>query len=97
VIVLIRGGGDPADFDVFDQKSVIEAWAGKNAYKVLGLGHEGTGSTLLHFISDYAASTPSSVVTFLARQISEMNERKEATEGLRPSGKPCCMKSIAQL
>jgi exodeoxyribonuclease VII large subunit len=65
VIVLIRGGGDPADFDVFDQKSVIEAWAGKNAYKVLGLGHEGTGSTLLHFISDYSASTPSAVGTFL--------------------------------
>ncbi len=29
VIVLIRGGGDSAEFDVFDQKSVIEAWAAK--------------------------------------------------------------------
>jgi exonuclease VII large subunit len=56
VIVLIRGGGDPADFDVFDQKPVIEAWAAKNAYKALGLGHKGTGNTLLHFISDYAAT-----------------------------------------
>jgi exonuclease VII large subunit len=82
VIVLIRGGGDSTDFDVFDQKLVIDAWSAKNAYKVLGLCHEGTGSTLLHFISDYAASTPSVVGTFLAAQISEMNQRKRMSEVL---------------
>jgi exonuclease VII large subunit len=82
VIALIRGGGDPADFDVFDQKVVIDSWSAKNAYRALGLGHEGTGNTLLHFISDYAASTPSAVGTFLAQRISEMNERKRMTEVL---------------
>ena len=61
---------------------MLEAWAAKSAYKLLGLGHEGTGNTLLHFISDYAASTPSAVGAYLAQRISEMNERKRMTEVL---------------
>jgi len=83
VIVLIRGGGDSADFDVFDQKSVIDAWAGKDAFKALGLGHEGTGGTLLHFISHYAGSTPTAVGGFLARQIAAMDQEKQALENER--------------
>jgi Exonuclease VII, large subunit len=82
VLVLIRGGGDPADFDVFDQKPVIDAWGGKKAFKALGLGHEGTGATLLDFISDYVGSTPTAVGGFLAQQMLKMEKRRQHFEAV---------------
>jgi exonuclease VII large subunit len=77
VLVLIRGGGDPAEFDVFDQKLVVETWGLKPAFKALGLGHEGTARTLLDFISDYVGSTPTAVGGFLAQQIATLEQRSQ--------------------
>lgn len=57
VVMLIRGGGDGADFDVFDDPRVVEAMAAKRAYRVVGLGHSGN-STLLDHIVEHAARTP---------------------------------------
>jgi exonuclease VII large subunit len=82
VLVLIRGGGDPAEFDVFDHKCVLKAWASKAAFKALGLGHEGTGGTLLDFISDYVGSTPTAVGSFLAQRMSAMEQRRQKFESL---------------
>ena len=82
VLVLIRGGGDPAEFEVFDQKCVLHAWAGKNAFKALGLGHEGTGGTLLDFISDYVGSTPTAVGSFLAQRMLSIEQRRQKYEAL---------------
>jgi hypothetical protein len=65
----LAGGGDAAEFEVFDQKLVVEAWASKSAFRAVGLGHEGTTGTLLDFISDYVRSTPIAVGAFMAQQI----------------------------
>lgn len=77
VLVLIRGGGDAASFDVFDQKPVLQAWAEKEAYKAVGLGHEGTGASLIEFVSDYVGSTPTAVGAFLSQRIAEMKRQRE--------------------
>jgi exonuclease VII large subunit len=81
---------DPAAFEVFDQKCVLDAWASKAGFKALGLGHEGTGGTLLDFMSDYLGSTPTAVGSFLAQRILAMEQRRQRfhalTAGRRRSG-----------
>lgn len=81
MLVLIRGGGDHGDFEVFDQKCVLDAWAAKDAFKALGLGHEGTGGTLLDFISDYLGSTPTAVAASWRSRI-KLEQRRQTFEML---------------
>jgi exodeoxyribonuclease VII large subunit len=57
VVVLIRGGGSADQFEVFDDPTVLEALAKKDAYRVIGLGHT-ANTTLLDLVADYAATTP---------------------------------------
>jgi exonuclease VII large subunit len=77
ILVVVRGGGDPASFEVFDHKVVLRAWAAKSAYKALSLGHEGTGASLIEFVSDYVGSTPTAVGAFLEQKISAMDYERE--------------------
>jgi exonuclease VII large subunit len=79
LLVLIRGGGESTVFEVFDDKLVLQAWSSKQAFKAVGLGHEGTGASLIEFVSEYVGSTPTAVGVFLAQQITSMKwERDEA-------------------
>lgn len=68
VLILIRGGGDAADFDVFDDPRVVEAMAAKRAYRVIGLGHSGN-STLLDLVAEHSAPTPAQAGMHVREQI----------------------------
>jgi exodeoxyribonuclease VII large subunit len=68
ILVLIRGGGDPVQFEVLESRSVVEALARRDAFRVLGVGHAGTAS-LLEFVCDHVANTPSGAGTFIRDQI----------------------------
>lgn len=57
VLLLIRGGGDAADFEVFDDPRVVTALAEKDCYRVIGLGHSGN-KTLLDAVVECSARTP---------------------------------------
>jgi len=57
IVMLIRGGGDAGDFEVFDDRRVIMAMAEQSAYRVIGLGHSGN-MTLLDRVADFTARTP---------------------------------------
>lgn len=57
VLIVIRGGGGTAEFDVFDDERVVTALAGKSSYRVVGLGHSGN-QTLLDIIAEHSARTP---------------------------------------
>jgi exodeoxyribonuclease VII large subunit len=76
VIMLIRGGGDAADFEVFDHPSVVRALAQKQAFRIVGLGHTGN-STLLDLVADISANTPAQAGQFV-REIVEGRLRQHA-------------------
>ena len=57
ILIVIRGGGDAREFEVFDDPRVVATLAGNAAYRVTGLGHSGD-STLLDLVADFSASTP---------------------------------------
>lgn len=57
IVLLIRGGGDEADFEVFNDHRVVNALARHSAYRVIGLGHS-ANHTALDRIADHAARTP---------------------------------------
>ncbi len=76
VVMLIRGGGDAADFEVFDHPSVVRALAEKQAFRIVGLGHTGN-STLIDHVADFASSTPAQAGQFV-REIVENRLRQHA-------------------
>lgn len=57
VVAVIRGGGDDSQFEVFDMLPVLEAFASKPAYRVVGLGHT-ANRTLLDLFAEFSANTP---------------------------------------
>lgn len=73
VLVLIRGGGDAAEFAVFDDPRVVEALAAHPAHRVVGLGHTGN-STLLDLVADYSANTPGQAGIYI-REVIEAQQR----------------------
>ena len=75
---MIRGGGDRSQFEVFDQKAVLQAWVANPTFKAVGLGRKGTGATLIEFVSDYVGGTPTAVGSFLAQQITRLDQQRRA-------------------
>jgi exonuclease VII large subunit len=57
LVVLIRGGGSPQDFEPFNDERVVQAWMAKDAFIVSALGHSGD-VTLLDPLSDLSCPTP---------------------------------------
>lgn len=78
VLVLIRGGGDAADFEVFDDPRVLTALAQHPAHRVIGLGHTGN-TTLLDFVSDYSANTPAQAGAYIREQIEKQRNLQGET------------------
>jgi exodeoxyribonuclease VII large subunit len=84
IIVIIRGGGDEGQFEVFNQMIVIEALAKNPGYRILGLGHS-NDSTLIELVSDYAANTPAQAGTHIKEMISLYREKTGAINKLLSS------------
>lgn len=65
VIAIIRGGGRYLNLAVFDDVDIARAIATSPKYIVTGIGHH-KDSTLADMVSDYSASTPTSVAHYIA-------------------------------
>ena len=83
VMVLIRGGGDDADFMVFETPQVIRALGACHAFRVLGLGHT-KHRTLADCIADYAANVPADAGRFLSRRVLEARLLSKQTGVVAP-------------
>jgi exonuclease VII large subunit len=71
IIVLIRGGGSPEDFQVFDRPQIVEAMAQCGRYRVVGIGHA-KHTTLVGLVADFVAITPTEAGQYIAAQL-ELN------------------------
>jgi exodeoxyribonuclease VII large subunit len=65
IIGIIRGGGRYLNLAVFDDVDIARAIAKSPKYVVTGIGHH-KDSTLADQVSDYSASTPTSVANYIA-------------------------------
>ncbi|MFQ9491286.1 MAG: exodeoxyribonuclease VII large subunit [Bilophila wadsworthia] len=68
VVVLIRGGGDDAEFTTFQHDDVVKALARKAAHRITGLGHYGN-LTYADIIADFCTTTPTSAGAYVREQL----------------------------
>jgi hypothetical protein len=83
VVIILRGGGNEGDFEVFNRPSVLEAWRMKAAYKVAALGHT-KDTTLLDRFSHHVCDTPTAAGKWIRDCIQNQYERlywRERAEG----------------
>jgi exonuclease VII large subunit len=79
ILILIRGGGDTADFEIFDDPRVISEFAGKNSFRVAGIGHSGN-KTLLDIFADFSANTPTQAGTFVREHVENRQRQMKDME-----------------
>lgn len=83
IIMLIRGGGDAADFEVFGDPRVVSALAEQSAHRVLGLGHSGN-ATVLDLMADFSANTPAQAGMYVRERMqARQRMAKEVERSLR--------------
>ncbi|MCW1895716.1 exodeoxyribonuclease VII large subunit [Acinetobacter baumannii] len=79
VVVIIRGGGSSDAFDIFNDEKVLNAFSNLNGYRIVGLGHN-TDVTLLNYLADHSAITPSDAGIHLKGQFDELFSRNDILE-----------------
>jgi exonuclease VII large subunit len=77
IVVLIRSGGSPQDFEPFNDERVVEAWMDKDAFTVSALGHSGD-VTLLDPLSDLSCPTPTAAGAEVRERLLEGIDRSAA-------------------
>lgn len=70
IVMIIRGGGDAADFEVFDDPRVVTALSSQQAHWVVGLGHTGN-ATLLDLFCDFSANTPAQAGAYVRERVQQ--------------------------
>lgn len=79
IVVIIRGGGDDAGFEVFNQRELLEVWGSKDAYRISALGHT-SQRFLLDLFSDASCDTPTAAGVFIRRHIETVEMEKKYGE-----------------
>ncbi|MFA0797689.1 exodeoxyribonuclease VII large subunit [Acinetobacter baumannii] len=79
VVVVIRGGGSSDVFDIFNDEKVLNAFSNLNGYRIVGLGHN-SDVTLLDYLADHSAITPSDAGIHLKGQFDELFSRNDILE-----------------
>lgn len=74
ILVLVRGGGEEYQFDLFNQQELIEAMAAHNGYRIAGLGHS-KNVTLVEFVCDYSANTPAQAGVHIRETLSKYKDQ----------------------
>lgn len=82
VVVVIRGGGSSDAFDIFNDEKVLNAFSNLNGYRIVGLGHN-SDVTLLDYLADHSAITPSDAGIHLKGQFDELFSRNDLLEQLK--------------
>ena len=76
VIVIARGGGSFEDLACFNDETLARAVAGSTIPVISAIGHE-TDFTILDFVSDLRAPTPSAAAELVIRSRQEIDEELE--------------------
>ena len=77
LIVLVRGGGDIGEFEVFNDKDLVSVWSKKDAYRITALGHTGH-RFLIDMFSNMSCDTPTAAGVFIKENIKRVRELEEA-------------------
>jgi exodeoxyribonuclease VII large subunit len=74
VILLVRGGGSPEDLAAFNEERLARAIFASRIPVVTGVGHE-TDRTIVDYVADVRAATPSLAATAAVPNIRELVQR----------------------
>jgi len=74
-----QGIGSSDAFDIFNDEKVLKAFSNLNGYRIVGLGHN-SDVTLLDYLADHSAITPSDAGIHLKGQFNELFFRNDTLE-----------------
>lgn len=77
VIIVARGGGSAEDLAAFNHEGLARVIAGSNIPIISAIGHE-TDFTIVDFVADLRAPTPSAAAELVIRSRQEIEEQGEA-------------------
>lgn len=82
IVVIIRGGGSNYTFDIFNDEKILNAFSNLDGYRIVGLGHN-LDITLLDFLADHSAITPTVAGIHLKEQFDELFSRNHTLKQQR--------------
>ncbi|MGA8765256.1 MAG: exodeoxyribonuclease VII large subunit [Candidatus Sulfotelmatobacter sp.] len=77
VIIVARGGGSPEDLAAFNDEGLARVVAGSQVPVISAVGHE-TDFTIVDFVADLRAATPSAAAELVIRSLQEVANQTEA-------------------
>jgi len=80
VIIVARGGGSAEDLAAFNEETLARAVADSALPVISAIGHE-TDFTILDFVADLRAATPSAAAELVIRSRQEVEEQVERLDG----------------
>jgi exodeoxyribonuclease VII large subunit len=80
VIIVARGGGSAEDLAAFNHEGLARTVAGSAIPLISAVGHE-TDFTIIDFVADLRAPTPSAAAELVIRSLQEIEEQLENLQG----------------